>query len=163
MGRGTSYEYDAVTTRRGLPMTTDELASIEACRSLILEFAARIDNSQTHTLGELLTADATFARPTAPDVVIAGADAILAAFALRPKTMVTQHLNLNIRIRLTGSDTAEGSSVVMMFIANSADEMVPGKGRKAGAPLLGTWTDKFVRTAAGWRFKDRRGAVTMHT
>jgi hypothetical protein len=51
----------------------------------------------------------------------------------------------------------------MMFIANSADEMVPGKGRKAGAPLLGTWTDKFVRTAAGWRFKDRRGAVTMHT
>ncbi len=144
-------------------MTHDELASIEACRALILEFAARIDNSQTHTLGELMTADATFARPTMPGVVIEGRDAILAAFALRPKSMVTQHLNLNIRIRLTGSDTAEGQSVVMLFIANAADELVPGKGRKAGAPLLGTWTDKFVRTAEGWRFSQRLGAATMQT
>jgi hypothetical protein len=144
-------------------MTHEELASIEQCRALILEFAARIDLNQTHTLGELLTADATFARPTVPDVVISGRDNILAAFAARPKTMVTQHLNLNIRIRLTGPDTAEGHSIVMLFISNTAEELVPGKGRKAGAPLLGTWTDLFVRTAEGWRFKDRRGAVTMHT
>lgn len=144
-------------------MTHEELASIEACRALITEFAARIDNNLTHTLGELLTPDATFARPTVPDVTISGADAILAAFALRPKTMVTQHLNLNVRIRLTGPDTAEGQSVVMLFIANGGDELVPGKGRKAGSPILGTWTDRFVRTAAGWRFSERRGAVTMHT
>ena len=144
-------------------MTTDELASVEACRSLILEFAARIDNGQAQTLGELLAEDATFARPTAPDVVINGAANIVAAFASRPKTMVSQHLNLNIRIRLTGPDSAEGNSIVMLYIASAADELVPGKGRKAGAPLIGTWTDQFVRTAAGWRFKDRRGAVTMHT
>lgn len=144
-------------------MTTDDLASIESCRALVLEFAARIDNSQTHTLGELLASDATFARPTAPDVVISGADAIVAAFAARPKTVVTQHLNLNIRIKLTGPDTAEGHSIVMLFIATTNDELVPGKGRKAGAPLLGTWTDTFVRTSAGWRFQHRRGAVTMHT
>jgi hypothetical protein len=144
-------------------MTHDELANIEQCRALILEFAARIDLNQTHTLGELLTSDATFARPTVPDVVISGRDNILTAFAARPKTLVTQHLNLNIRIRLTGPDTAEGHSIVMLFIANGTDELVTGKGRKAGAPLLGTWTDQFVRTAEGWRFKDRRGAVTMHT
>lgn len=144
-------------------MTTEELASIEACRALVIEFAARIDHNQSHTLGELLAADATFARPTAPDVVITGADAIVAAFALRPKTMVTQHLNLNIRIRLTGPDSAEGQSVVILYIANAGDELVPGKGRKAGAPLIGTWNDRFVRTSAGWRFSERRGAVTMHT
>ncbi|HXC58677.1 MAG TPA: nuclear transport factor 2 family protein [Steroidobacteraceae bacterium] len=143
-------------------MNAQELADIEACRSLILEFAARIDSGQSHTLGELLTADATFARPTNPDVVINGRDAILAAFALRPKHLVSQHLNLNIRIRLTGADTAEGQSVVMLYLANADDELVPGKGRKAGSPLIGTWTDAFVRTAAGWRFKDRRGAATMH-
>jgi hypothetical protein len=143
-------------------MNAQELADVEACRSLILEFAARIDGGQSHTLGELLTPDATFARPTNPDVVIHGSDAILAAFALRPKHLVSQHLNLNIRIRLTGSDSAEGQSVVMLYLANAEDELVPGKGRKAGAPLIGTWTDSFVRTAAGWRFKDRRGAATMH-
>jgi ketosteroid isomerase-like protein len=144
-------------------LTTEELANMEACRALILEFAARIDNNQTHTLGELMTADATFARPTMPDVTIEGRDAILAAFALRPKTMITQHLNLNIRIRLTGPDTAEGNSVVMLFIASAGDELVPGKGRKAGAPLLGTWTDSFIRTGEGWRFSARRGAATMQT
>lgn len=144
-------------------MNAQELVDIEACRALILEFAARIDNGQAHTLGELLTPDASFARPTMPDTVIQGRDAILAAFSARPKHLVSQHLNLNIRIRLTGADTAEGHSVVMLFLANSGDELVPGKGRPAGAPLLGTWTDSFVRTAEGWRFKDRRGAATMHT
>jgi hypothetical protein len=150
-------------TRWGEALNTNQLLDIEACRALIVEFAARIDGGQTHTLGELLTADATFARPTVPDVTISGVDAILAAFAMRPKTVVSQHLNLNIRVKLTGPDTAEGHSVVMLFISSTAEELVPGKGRKAGAPLLGTWTDKFVRTADGWRFSERRGAVTLHT
>ena len=143
-------------------MNAQQLADIEACRSLVLEFAARIDNGQSHTLGELLTPDATFARPTMPDVIVHGTDAILAAFAARPKHLVSQHLNLNIRIRLTGADTAEGHSIVMLYLANAGDELVPGKGRLAGAPLIGTWNDNFVRTAAGWRFKDRRGVATMH-
>lgn len=143
-------------------MNAQQLADIEACRSLILEFAARIDSGQAHTLGELLTADASFARPTMPDVVINGAEAIVAAFAARPKHLVSQHLNLNLRVRLTGPDTAEGHSIVMLYLATVEDELVPGKGRKAGSPLIGTWTDSFVRTAAGWRFKDRRGAATMH-
>jgi hypothetical protein len=144
-------------------MTTEQLASIDACRNLVLDFAARIDAGQWHTLGELLMPDSSFARPTTPDVVVRGADNIVAAFAARPKTMVSQHLNLNIRIRLTGPDTAEGQSIVMLFISDSAEEFVPGKGRKAGSPLLGTWTDTFVRAADGWRFKDRRGQVTLHT
>jgi hypothetical protein len=143
-------------------MNTQELADIEACRALIVEFAARIDSGQADTLGELLAADASFARPTMPDKVIEGREAILAAFASRPKHLVSQHLNLNIRIRITGPDSAEGHSVVMLFLGNAADELVPGKGRPAGAPLIGTWTDRFVRTAEGWRFKDRRGAATMH-
>jgi len=143
-------------------MDTQQLADIEACRALIVEFAARIDAGQADTLGELLTEDASFARPTMPDKVINGREAILAAFASRPKHLVSQHLNLNIRIRITGPDSAEGHSVVMLFLGNAADELVPGKGRPAGAPLLGTWTDRFVRTPEGWRFRDRRGAATMH-
>jgi len=143
-------------------MDTQQLADIEACRALIVEFAARIDAGQADTLGELLTEDASFARPTMPDKVINGREAILAAFASRPKHLVSQHLNLNIRIRITGPDSAEGHSVVMLFLGNAADELVPGKGRPAGAPLLGTWTDRFVRTPEGWRFRDRRGVATMH-
>lgn len=144
-------------------MNPTELADIETCRSLIVEFASRIDEGRAHTLGDLLTADASFARPTAPDVVLQGRDVILAAFSARPKHLVSQHLNLNIRIRLTGADSAEGHSVVMLFLADANDELVPGKGRKAGAPIIGTWTDTFLRTPGGWRFKDRRGTVTLHS
>jgi hypothetical protein len=143
-------------------MENSELACIEACRNLIIDFGSFIDSDQTPRLGELMTADATFARPTSPDVVISGAAAILAAFAARPRDRVSQHLNLNIRIRPTGPDTAEGFSIVMLYIAEVADELVAGKGRKATGPIIGTWTDTFVRTAAGWRFKDRRGKATMH-
>lgn len=143
-------------------MNARELVDVEACRSLIVEFATRIDEGRAHTLGELLTADASFARPTVPDVIVQGREAILAAFATRPKHLVSQHLNLNIRIQLTGPDSAEGHSVVMLFLADANDELVPGKGRRTGAPILGTWTDTFVRTAEGWRFKDRRGMATLH-
>ena len=112
-------------------MNAQQLADIEACRSLIVEFATRIDEGRAGTLGDLLTADASFARPTVPDVVIQGREAILAAFASRPKHLVSQHLNLNIRINLTGADTAQGQSVVMLYLADANDELVPGKGRMA--------------------------------
>lgn len=143
-------------------MNAQQLADIEACRSLIVEFATRIDEGRAHTLGELLTPDASFARPTVPDVVVQGREAILAAFATRPKHLVSQHLNLNIRITLTGPDSAQGHSIVMLYLADANDELVPGKGRKTGAPIIGTWTDTFVRTPEGWRFKDRRGMATLH-
>jgi SnoaL-like domain len=143
-------------------VNAQQLVDIEACRSLIVEFATRIDEGRAHTLGDLMTADASFARPTVPDVVIQGRDAILAAFSARPKHLVSQHLNLNIRIHLTGADTAEGHSVVMLYLADANDALVPGKGRKTGAPIIGTWTDTFVRTEEGWRFKDRRGMATLH-
>ncbi len=143
-------------------MTSEQLLDIEACRALIIDFAAAIDAREPERMRAMLTPDASFARPTAPDVVITGADTIIAAFAARPPSIMTQHLNLNLRIRLTGPDTAVGESVVMLYIANADDAPVPAKGRPAGAPLLGTWRDSFVRTAEGWRFHARRGAVTMY-
>ncbi|MDR2215944.1 MAG: nuclear transport factor 2 family protein [Nevskiaceae bacterium] len=142
--------------------TADELASIEACRHLIIEFGSLIDAGRTHELGQLMVADASFARPTMPEVIIHGIDEILNAFAARPKDLVTQHLNLNIRITLTGQDTATGESIVAMYRASANDPLESGKGRKAIGPLIGTWSDTFVRTPQGWRFKDRRGNATMY-
>lgn len=143
--------------------TLDELSSIEACRSLVVEFGSLIDEGRTDELVHLMVPETSFARPTAPDAVINGAAEILKAFAARPKDLVTQHLNLNIRITLTGRDTASGESIVVLYRANGNDVLEPGKGRPATGPLIGTWSDTFVRTPQGWRFKDRRGRVTMFT
>ncbi len=142
-------------------LSHDELASIEICRSLVVEFASLIDEGRTDEIIHLLVDDASFARPTVPDVIIRGAREIIAAFAARPKTLVSQHLNLNIRIELTGPDTAKGESLVMVYLADSGETPEPGKGRKARGPMIGIWSDTFVRTAAGWRFKDRRGRATL--
>jgi hypothetical protein len=139
-----------------------ELADIEACRSLVIEFASLIDENRTNELIHLLMPESTFARPTAPDVVVSGAENIIKAFASRPKDLITQHLNVNIRITLTGADTATGESVVVLYRASANDPLEAGKGRKATGPLLGTWSDSSVRTKQGWRFKDRRGQVTMY-
>lgn len=141
--------------------TADELAGIEACRRLVIEFASLIDESRTDELIHLMVPEASFARPTAPDVVVRGAADIVKAFAARPKDLVTQHLNLNIRITLTGPDTATGESIVVLYRANANDPLEPGKGRQATGPLIGTWSDTFVRTPQGWRFRDRRGRVTL--
>jgi hypothetical protein len=141
--------------------SADELSSIEACRSLVIEFASLIDEGRTDDLAHLMVPEATFARPTAPDAVISGAAEIVRAFAGRPKDLVTQHLNLNVRITLTGHDTATGESIVVLYRANRSDPLEPGKGRPASGPLIGTWSDTFVRTSHGWRFRDRRGRVTM--
>ena len=143
--------------------TATELADIEACRALVIEFATLIDENRTDELRGLLMPDSTFARPTAPDTLLQGADAIIAGFAARPKSMLTQHLNINIRISLTGPDTATGESVIVLYRTDTSEPFEPGKGRKAIGPLLGNWSDTFVRTASGWRFRDRRGRVTMHT
>jgi hypothetical protein len=143
--------------------TADELASLEACQRLVIEFGSLIDEGRTDELLALLLPDATFARPTAPDAVVSGAAEIIKAFASRPKDLVTQHLNLNIRITLTGPDTARGESIVVLYRANGNDPLEPGKGRQATGPLIGTWSDTFQRTAHGWVFKDRRGRVTMYT
>jgi hypothetical protein len=142
-------------------ITTDELASIEACRHLVIEFASLIDAGRTDELVQLMVPEASFARPTAPEVVIEGAAEIVKAFSTRPKDLVTQHLNLNIRITLTGRDTASGESIVVLYRANANDPLESGKGRPAIGPLIGTWSDTFVRTPQGWRFKDRRGRATM--
>lgn len=145
-----------------MSMSQQQLADIEACRSLVIEFAACVDARNPEGLRALMTTDASFARPTAPDVVLNGIDTIVTAFGARPRHIITQHMSLNIRIRLTGPDTAEGDSVIMLFMGNTEDAFVPAKGRPAGPPILGTWNDRFTRTADGWRFQDRRGAVTLH-
>ena len=56
-----------------------ELSSIEACKRLVIEFASLIDANRTDELIQLLLPEATFARPTAPDIVVTGAQTIVQA------------------------------------------------------------------------------------
>lgn len=135
---------------------------IEACRNLVLDCASLIDEARYDELARVFAPDGVFARPTAPDAPITGRDTIIAAFKLRPANKISQHLVTNIRVWLTGSDTAEGTSSIMLYLTDVDLPFETGKGRKATGPLLGLYNDKYVRTADGWRIADRRGRVTMY-
>jgi hypothetical protein len=145
--------------------TSESTFAIErACERLVLEFAACVDAQDYERLRTLFATDAGFARPTDPDTLIRGIDNIVNAYLSRPRARVTQHLCTNIRITVHSPVRASGTTRVLLFMADTAEPELAGKGRKtAGSQLIGSFDDQFVRTAQGWRFAERRGRLLMHT
>jgi len=135
-----------------------------ACRLLVEEFTAAIDQQQYERLRAVFTEDAVYARPIAPDTLLQGLAAILAAFATRPASRITCHLVTNVSIRFDSADSARGRCGIVLYSSDSGMPESAGKGRKAhGTQLIGEYADRFVRTANGWRIAERRGRVLLHT
>lgn len=143
-------------------MDANERMQIEhLCAKLIVRFAELVDAQQYESLLELLDPDATFARPTEPHKIIAGADAIIASYQARPKTRLTQHFCTNIHVTVESNDTASATSCVLLFGGDAA-EPETSQGRAASSQLMGRFDDGFRRTPNGWRFVSRRGQLLFH-
>lgn len=126
----------------------DRLARLLAEREverLILDYAALLDAGDSEGLAACFAEDGRANRPTAPDDFVEGRDALLAAFKARPPRKA-RHVFANIRVDVAG-DNATATSQVLLF--TGADQ----------APLVGSYADKLVRTAEGWRFVERRGRL----
>ena len=67
---------------------------------------------------------------------------------LHQPARTTRHVCSNVVITLESADTARGVSAMLLFTG-------------AAAPLVGSFHDRFVRTAEGWRFAERRGSLTF--
>lgn len=127
----------------------DTLACLIAEREIeraILDYAAWNDAGAWDKVAALYSDDGRMSRPTAPDTFIVGREAILAAFLARPPR-TTRHICANIRVTLDGADQARADSQILLF--TGPDQ----------APLVGSYADRLVRTAAGWRFTERRGSL----
>ena len=129
-------------------MTDDERRAIEwECTRLINLYANFNDEARWEEVAALYAEDGLMTRPTAPDAPIVGRAALLAAFLGRP-ARTSQHVVGNIVVEVESEDTASAKSVILLFTS------------KEGPPLIGTYRDRFARTAEGWRFSERRGALT---
>jgi hypothetical protein len=127
-------------------VTPDERRGIEAdCARLIARYANLNDAAQWDQLAALYAEDGRMSRPTAPDAFVEGRTAILAAFAGRPPRK-TRHLCSNVVIEVLSPTEATGISAMVLF-------------QPEGAPLAGSFDDRFVLTAEGWRFAERRGSL----
>ncbi len=127
-------------------MTEAERRAIEAdCARLIAHYANCNDAALWDKVVALYAEDGVMIRPTAPDAPLEGRAAILAAFKGRPPRK-TRHVCSNVVIEVLSATEASGESAMILF-------------QPDGAPLAGSFHDRFVLTTDGWRFAERRGSL----
>ena len=128
------------------PLPDDARRAIEwECTRLVNLYANLNDAARWDEVAGLYAADGLMTRPSAPDVEIVGRAAILAAFTARPPR-TTRHVCANIVIDAESATAARGTSAMLLFTGGPV-------------PLVGGFTDRFVLTAEGWRFAERRGTL----
>jgi len=139
-------------------MTDEERRAIEAdCERLIKHYVNLNDARDWAAVAALYTEDARFARPSQPGVFVEGREAILASFLARP-ARAQRHVIANVVVEVEDADHARAFSVIVLYMG---DPSAPGElpAMSASSPLVGTFTDKLVRTRDGWRFAERVGGL----
>src|SRR6266478_7752047 len=117
---------------------------------LVLEHAWRADNGRADTIHELYVDDGVLDLPPTP---LRGRQAIQEwgrQLVETPPWRIIRHVCGNMRFVATGENTAEGTTVLTVF-------MVSGPAPATTLPFsVGEDHDRFVRTEHGWRLVSRR-------
>ena len=139
-------------------MTEDERRAIEAdCERLIRRYVNLNDAQDWEAVAALYTEDARFARPSKPGEFIEGRAAILESFLARP-ARAQRHVIANTVVEVEGPASARAFSVIVLYMSDAAEDGgLPAMDPKS--PLVGTFTDRLVRTPEGWRFAERIGGL----
>ena len=139
-------------------MTEEDRRAIEAdCERLIKLYVNLNDAQDWPAVAALYTEDARFARPSRPGVFVEGRAAILASFLARP-ARAQRHVIANVVVEVEDAEHARAFSVIVLYMGDAADDGgLPVRDPKS--PLIGTFTDRLVRTSDGWRFAERVGGL----
>lgn len=136
----------------------DKLHCEQACTRLCTDFAWTVDNGDYAAFVALFAPDGVFERAGQAS---RGHAAIRSFLDARPTGRVTRHACTNIRIDMTGPDTATGSCCALMFQAPAEkDAPLP---LPVSAPWVVDYLDEYVRTADGWKFKHRRTTIVFQS
>jgi len=128
------------------------------CTRLINHYANLTDAHDWEAIVALYTEDGVMTRPTAPDAPIAGRQALMEAFTARPPR-ISQHVISNIVVTVESETEASAFSVILLF--TGAPHQDGGLPVKDAGPLVGYYRDRFRKTNEGWRFSERRGALSF--
>lgn len=141
-------------------MTEVERLAIEwQCSKLCHAFANYGDVNDFVALASLFTEDGSMSRPSVPDVDICGRQAIIDAFGKRPPLLI-RHIVSNVQIDVLSDTEARGFSLVLWLSAPQSDAPQP---LTAGPMQIGEFRDRFVKTAEGWKFRERKGKLVLRT
>lgn len=139
-------------------MTVNDMLARHECEQLIKQFALFNDMGEIDKLADLFVEDGLFARPLDPENPIVGRAAILEMFQSRPSRL-SRHFMTNCVINLISDNEAEGTCYVQFLSTTNVDAPRPIECEPV--IYVGEYRDAFVRTLAGWRFRSRRGAMTL--
>lgn len=140
----------------------DELQQLldeRACERLVIDYTHLVDFGNAPAIADLFTKDGVW---RTDEFSMDGAHEIRAGFTRRQGVTRRQsrHVCTNVAITLDG-DTATGVCYLVNYRHDSetgvAELPAPGDVPK----YVGEYHDTFVRTADGWRFKDRYCVMTF--
>ena len=139
-------------------MDPAERRAIEAdCERLIKRYVNLNDAQDWPAVAALYTEDGRFARPSKPGEFVEGRAAILASLLARPPR-AQRHVIANVVVDVESRVTARAFSVIVLYQGDPAAEgELPAL--SADSPVIGTFTDRLVLTADGWRFAERIGGL----
>jgi len=142
-------------------LTAAERIEIQlACERLIHAYSRALDLGDMNAAADCFAQNGTFARPTMPDQVIAGREAIRTSLLTRPKTLLTRHLSTNVMIDVESRDLASGLSYLTMVSTTPAEGAKPPH-ISPGPVWFGEIRDRFVLENGKWKFLERRGSIQM--
>jgi ketosteroid isomerase-like protein len=138
-------------------VTEEERRAIEADCGRLMKLYVNLNDAQDWpAVAALYTEDAVLKRPSGGEP-IHGRAAILASFLARPPR-VQRHVIANVVVDVVDLDHASAFCAILLYQGDPDPSGEP-PAMSAHSPLVGTFTDKLVRTAEGWRFAERVGGL----
>lgn len=119
---------------------------------LIRYFAYLNDQKQYQTLITLFSQNATYARPSLPDIVLSGKPAILDSFINRVQKN-TQHIVGNILLDQQSSDLVIAHSQITLYNGN--------ENKNVEMIVIGGFIDHIILQNGEWLFNERRGFINF--
>lgn len=132
----------------------DRFIAEHACERLIKRFAVLNDENRYEEMVQMFTEDGSFARPSQPENLISGRQALLESFQSRPLRL-SRHFISNVVVDIKSETTATALSYVLLF-TSEADA------KEASAPyLFGRFKDRFKCVNGEWLFAQRLGSIDL--
>ncbi len=133
----------------------ERLVAERACEALITAYTHLVDDfGERASVADIFTEDGVW---ESDEARLEGRDKMRAFFGRPEPGRKTRHVSSNIAVRVTEPDTAEGLSYFTLYRYVGEKPRVPDLDNQP--TILGHYTDRFVRTAEGWRIAHRRADV----
>jgi hypothetical protein len=125
---------------------------------MIFRFFLHLDEQEYNQLSSLMAPTGTWLRN---NVLLRGPGDVREAMRSRPVGFTTRHLITNIIVDLAGSDHADVTYYMTVFV-HSGDEK-PTAAVKMDVPMhVSIFRQKVVRMPDGWRIAELLGTPTFH-